>query len=287
MAKRRRSRRIALGNNKGGSGKSAAAVHLAAALAKKGKRVLVVDLDPQGNGSDRLGWEQSEMPPDDLGPQELEQWPARKLTISEAVQAGRRGVAEQVIQPIGWDTEWAHLITLAPADFELENRVPEAGVLDSHRRLAVAMDGADDDVDFTLFDLQPSLGHLTQLGLAAADWALGVAALQKNSVGGVRRYRDFTVTKAISLGNPELRFLGVVVSQVDLRRNSQDFHLGGLRRAFPEEQIWEPFIPDRTLFKDSEDASAPLDLFTGDRRVPELDAILGSLADRIIKETAA
>ncbi len=285
MAKRRRARRIALGNNKGGSGKSAKAKHLAAALARKGYTVLVGDLDPQGNVSDRLGWQQTEMPPDGLSRQQLDAWPQRKLTISEAIQSGKRGIAAEVVQPIGWDTQWSSRISLLPADFELENRVPEAGVLDSHQRLAEAMEGVDDACDVTLFDLQPSLGPLTQLGLAAADWALGVVTLQRNSVGGVRRYRDFVQTKARSLGNPDLRFLGVVVTQVDLRRNSQDFHLQGLRQAFEEDQIWLPFVPDRVLFKDAEDSSAPFEAFTGDRRAVELDAIFDNLADRLIKET--
>ena len=66
-------RRVAIGNNKGGAKKSTTAVRLAEALAKSGRRVGVLDLDPQGNASRRLGWTDDADNP--------------KLTTSEAIEA--------------------------------------------------------------------------------------------------------------------------------------------------------------------------------------------------------
>ncbi|MGW3399941.1 ParA family protein [Streptomyces hydrogenans] len=82
-------RRVVFVNNKCGVGKSTTTVRLAEALAKEGKRVLVVDMDPQGNASSMLGWV----------------WdPAQQQpTISHAIQAAADGAARTVIQPIAWD----------------------------------------------------------------------------------------------------------------------------------------------------------------------------------------
>lgn len=80
---------------------------------------------------------------------------------------------------------------MIPARFDLENRVSEAAVLGAHTRLARALTGADDDFAVTLIDLPPSLGHLTQLGLAAADLAVCTVEPEYDAVEGALRFRDF------------------------------------------------------------------------------------------------
>ncbi len=127
--------RVVIGNNKGGVGKSTLTVRLAEALALLGRRVLVVDLDPQGNTSRRLGWEAQRVGEGGRAVQ--------NLTISEAIRADQVGVAAQCVQEIGWEEEWAEQIDLCPASFELENRLAEAGVVGAHRRLVKALEGAD------------------------------------------------------------------------------------------------------------------------------------------------
>ncbi|MCX4792612.1 AAA family ATPase, partial [Streptomyces sp. NBC_01221] len=134
-------RRVAVGNNKGGAKKSTTVVRVAEALAKLKKKVGVVDLDPQGNASRRLGWKD-----DPTAPQ---------LTTSEAIEANAEGVASQVWQPIGWTAEYADRIVLMPARYTLEDRATEAGQRGAYRRLAKALKGADDHLDYVLIDCPP------------------------------------------------------------------------------------------------------------------------------------
>src|SRR5512141_1944773 len=193
-------RRVAIGNNKGGTGKTAATVNLAAALAEKGRRVLVVDLDPQANASRRLG---AAFDPANPCP-----------TVSEAIQVGVEGVAADAVAPCGWSGVYGELIEVIPARFDLENRVSEAAVLGAVGRLRRALADVDDDHDVTLLDCPPSLGHLTQLGLAAADWALCTVEPEYDGVEGAVRFRDFVTTQAAELRNPELRMAGLLVRRV-------------------------------------------------------------------------
>src|SRR3954447_18619904 len=147
-------RRVPIGNHKGGSGKTCTTVNTAAALAEAGKRVLVIDLDPQANASRRLGRAFDLNEP--------------VATTAEVIKSGEDGIAADAIIPCGWPEPYADLIHLIPARFDLENRVSEAGIVGAVNRLRRAMRAGDEAYDVTLLDLPPSLGHLTQLGLAAA-----------------------------------------------------------------------------------------------------------------------
>lgn len=262
--------RIAVGNNKGGTGKTTTTVRLAEALAEKGHRVLVVDLDPQGNASRRLGWT---FDPDE--PQ---------LTISEAIRADESGVAAQVVQPIGWDAPYAERIALCPARLDLENRMSEAGVVGAHRRLAKALQGVDDQVDYTLIDCPPSLFHLTQLGMAAADYALAVTQPEYDAVEAAVRYREFIAERAADLSNPGLSFLGIVVNDLDGRRGGHAYQLDGIRELFPG-VAWEPVIPTRTIVADADEAAAPLVAMKSAAK--EARELYGALAERLVKAVDA
>lgn len=264
---RRRARRTAIGNNKGGAKKSTNAVRLAEALAKRGRRVGVLDLDPQGNASRRLGWtDDPDAPP---------------LTTSEAIEANAEGVAAQVWQPIGWDVEYADRICLMPARYTLEDRVSEAGQRGAWRRLAKALQGADEHLDDILIDCQPSLGHLTQMALAAADYALASTEPEYDSVEAAVRYRDFVNESGDDLGNPDLRFLGIIVSGYDMRTGGHVGQLGGIREIFGD-SVWG-VVPRRALLADADECARPLASVTDSH---EVRAVYELLAERYEKETS-
>ncbi|MFJ3366457.1 ParA family protein [Streptomyces anthocyanicus] len=258
--------RVALVNNKGGVGKTTTTVRLAEALAKTGKRVLVVDMDPQGNASRRLGWAYN---PDDA-----------KATISEAIQADQPGAVASVVQPIGWDVEYASRIILAPARLELENRMSEAGVVGAWRRLAKGLEGADDHVDYTLIDCPPSLFHLTQLALAAADSVVIVTEPEYDSAEAAGRVRDFIAQRAVELANPDLELAGVIVNGMQNLGSHAD-QLAYIRETFGG-LVWDPVVRHRSLIVDADGDEVPLSEVRGDK-ASEVRATYELLAQTMVK----
>lgn len=261
-------RRVAIGNNKGGSGKTAATVGLAAALAEAGHRVLVVDMDPQANASRRLG---------------LRFDPAVPVpTTCEVVSSGAAGVAGEAILPSGWPAPYAELVDVIPARFDLENRVSEAAILGAHTRLTRALDGADDGYAVTLIDCPPSLGHLTQLALAAADLALCTVEPEYDSVEGAVRFRDFLAANGAALGSPGLTVAGYLVSRVRANVGAHAFQIEGLADTFGD-AVWTPHVPERAAIKDAADTAVPLRALGGPVAAG-LAELYAELAARLVKE---
>lgn len=264
-------KRVAIGNHKGGSDKTAFTINLSAALAEQGLRVLVGDLDPQANASRRLGFR---FDPEDPAP-----------TISEAIKANEPGVAAQAFTPCGWDEPYASRITLLPARFDLENRIPEAGTPGAPARLRKALRGADDEFDVVLLDCPPSLGHLTQLALTAADVALCSLVPDYDSVEGAVRFRDFITDRGEDIDNAELRLIGVLVSEVQERLSAQSFQLEGLPELFGD-MVWKPYVPERTVVREAGAAAAPLAAWGNQKRAPEARDAYTALAQRLAKEVS-
>ena len=230
------------GNNKGGVGKTGNLVQLAAALVRAGQSVLVVDLDPQGNASRQLGWEDDHESP--------------VPTIGDALRDGSEGIAadalvkaEDLPSSIGAD--------LLPARVDLENRISEAATVGAVRRLKKVLKGWVDDYDAVLIDTPPSLGHLTQMALAASDIAICVTQAEFDSVEGATRFRSFVEEHAEDIANPDLRFGGVIVNLYK-KINEHAFQLEGLQDLFGSEDILEPIIPERSVIKEASAAGASL-----------------------------
>lgn len=215
-------------NDKGGVSKSQLTVQLAGGLARAGKRVLVIDLDPQANATRRLGidWDPS----------------APFATMSEVIKADQVGVGAGAVLGCGWSgpdgspTPEAELIDVLPSRFDLVNRETEAGVVGAVRRLKKALEGWIEDYDVVLIDTPPSLGHLTQMAMAAADSVLIPASAQYDAVEAAIRVSDFVARHAADLANPDLRVGGVVVTRY--RDQVEDeFQAKGLREHFGD-LVW-------------------------------------------------
>jgi chromosome partitioning protein len=261
------SHRTAAANNKGGVGKTSSTVNLAAALARQGRRVLVVDMDPQANTTRRLA---AQITPD-------------SPTVSEAIASAAKGCAADAIVPCGWDAPYAELISVIPSAPDLANRSGESHLLGAVRRLAKALTGADDGYDATLFDCEPSLGHLTQLVLAAADDVLTVVEPEYDAVESAVRLRDFIEVAREDLGNPGLHVLGYLLSRVRDNLGTHKFQLAGLPGLFGDGMVWEPGIPERAAVKDAGEAAAPVEYAGTVGR--EVAALYDKLATRYLTTT--
>lgn len=219
--------RLSVANHKGGAGKSAVTSGLAEALAARGRRVLCIDLDPQANLSRRLGYGGGAL--------------ARLVTVSEVVKADEVGCAEQAIATCLWSLPLAECIDLIPSRFDLENRIPEAGQLGAHLRLARGLVGVTEEYDVVFLDCPPSLGHLTQLAFAASDAVLVPVRPEYDYAAGATRVREFLTEHIHNLTvpagqlrrpgprpRPGLAIAGVIINEQDRRRGLHTWHRDSL-----------------------------------------------------------
>jgi chromosome partitioning protein len=256
-------RREAVGNDKGGVGKTTAAVNLAAALARRGLGVLVADMDPQANATRRLRAVMDASTP----------------TINDALLDGKPGCAAGAIVACGWDVPYAGHIGIIPAAIDLTNRDSE-GSAGWWRALARVLDGADDAYDFTIFDCKPGFGHLTQMVLAAADGVLCVVDPAYDAVEAATRLRDFIAAHAGDLGNGALQITGYAGCQVDLRLNEHRWWLENMSVSLGE-PAWEPVIPRRTIVHEANNAAQPLERYGPDGQ--KVLTLFDELAGRYLK----
>ena len=252
------SRIVAVANQKGGVGKTTTAINLAASIASRGYRVLLVDFDPQGNASSGVGYPRDKV----------------ELTIYDAL-VGEVSL-EDVIRP----TEITTLF-VAPATTDLVGA--EIELISAERRerfLADALAPIADQYDYIVIDCPPSLGLLTLNALVAADGVVVPMQAEYFALEGLSALTA-TIEKVRAAYNPHLAIDAVIFTMFDGRMNLANQVRAEVAKHFGD-KVLETAVPRNVRLSEAPSHGKPALLY--DFRCPGTKSYL-AIADEFLDKT--
>ena len=247
---------IAIANQKGGVGKTTTSINLSAALAEKGKKVLVVDTDPQGNTTSGFGIEKNEL--DD--------------TIYELL-LGECSVQDCIIKDV------VPGVSIIPANVNLA--AVEVELINIDKRefiLKKEIDWVRDDYDYIMIDCPPSLSMLTVNAMTTADTVLVPIQCEYYALEGLSQLIH-TVNLVKERLNPDLDMEGVVFTMYDSRTNLSMQVVENVKSVL-QQKIFDTLIPRNVRLAEAPSYGMPICKYDPKSAGAEAYA---SLADEVIK----
>ncbi|MGD0053860.1 MAG: ParA family protein [Acidimicrobiales bacterium] len=228
---------FAVANQKGGVGKTTTTISLGAALAEKGKRVLVVDLDPQGNATTGLG----------VDGRQFER-SVYDVLLNDVPMV-------DIVEPTGFNN-----LFVAPATLDLAGVEQElASVISRELRLKRALVSVEGDFDYIFIDCPPSLGLITINAFAAATDILVPVQTEFYALEGLTQLQRIVDLVQKNL-NPMLRITKVVLTMYDSRNTLSVDVAAEVRKHFPDE-LCQSVIPRTVRLAEAPSFGQPITVF--------------------------
>ena len=228
---------IAIANQKGGVGKTTTSINLSSCLAEKGKKVLAIDLDPQGNMTSGLGVDKDVV----------------DNTVYELI-LGECSIKESISKTV------VENLTIIPSNVNLAGAEIELlGINDKEYILKTAVDYIKDDYDFIIIDCPPSLNMLTVNAMTTADTVLVPIQCEYYALEGLSQLIH-TINLVQERLNPKLQIEGVVFTMYDVRTNLSNQVVDTVKENL-DTKIYSTMIPRNIRLAEAPSYGMPINMY--------------------------
>ena len=242
---------ISLVNQKGGVGKTTTSINLSAALGKMGKRVLLIDMDPQSNATTGLGLTSNDFKND------VYELITGKCEVKKAIKKTK--FHNLSIIP--------STINLAGVDVEFVKRMLEDKEFSQNMQLKLKLDEIKDNYDYIIIDCQPSLGLGTMNALVASDSVIIPVQCEFFALEGITQLLNSIIMVQGSM-NPNLRIEGVLLTMLDGRTNIGLEVIEEIRKYF-KDKVFNTIIPRLVRLVEAPSHGKPINEYDPESRGAE------------------